>query len=160
MHCLSENKSRRGRGGGQPTWFSNKWDITGSVLVTNGSGRPKNIRIQIRMWIQIRNTNLDTWASWLGEIYLIKNNCFSRTTTKSVDKHIGKISVPGRYTVTRPYEVFRHSDRMAPESTVRGRENDSPVRLGYIHPRIPRFSGVYGIFRRFTLWRKDRMGTV
>ncbi len=34
------------------------------------------------------------------------------------------------YTVTRPYELFRHPDRMAPESTVRGRENISPVRPG------------------------------
>jgi hypothetical protein len=38
---------------------------------------------------------------------------------------------------------------MAPESTVRGRENDSLVRPGNIHPQIPSFSGGYGIFRRF-----------
>jgi hypothetical protein len=54
------------------------------------------------------------------------------------------------YTVTRPYKGFRHPDWMAPESTVRGRENDSLVRPGYIHPQIPSFSGGYGIFRRFT----------
>jgi len=36
----------------------------------------------------------------------------------------------GLYTVTKPYEVFRHSDRMAPELMVRGRENISPVRPG------------------------------
>ncbi len=46
---------------------------------------------------------------------------------------------------------------MAPESTVRGRENDFLVRSGYIHPQIPGFSGGYGIFRRFTLWIKDRV---
>jgi hypothetical protein len=45
---------------------------------------------------------------------------------------------------------------MAPESTVRGRENDFLVRPGYIHPQISGFSGGYGIFRRFTLWIKDR----
>jgi hypothetical protein len=55
------------------------------------------------------------------------------------------------YTVTRPYEGFRHPDWMAPESSVRGRENDSLVRPGYIHPQIPSFSGGYGIFRRFSL---------
>ncbi len=55
------------------------------------------------------------------------------------------------HTVTRLYEVFRHPDWMAPESTVRGRENDSPVRPGYIHLQIPSFSGGYGIFRRFTV---------
>ncbi len=55
------------------------------------------------------------------------------------------------YTVTRPYEGFRHPDWMAPESTVRGRENDSLVRPGYIHLQILSFSGGYGIFRRFTL---------
>ncbi len=55
------------------------------------------------------------------------------------------------YTVTRPHEGFRHPDWMAPESTVRGRENDFLVRPGYIHPHIPGFSGGYGIFRRFTL---------
>ncbi len=59
------------------------------------------------------------------------------------------------YTVTRPYEGFRHPDRMAPESTVRGRENDSLVRPGYLHPLLTRFSGGSGIFRRFTLWKKD-----
>ncbi len=36
------------------------------------------------------------------------------------------------HTVTRPYEGFRHPDWIAPESTVRGRENDSPVRPRYI----------------------------
>jgi hypothetical protein len=41
------------------------------------------------------------------------------------------------YTVTRPSEVFRHPDWMAPESTVRGRENDSLVRPGYINLQIP-----------------------
>jgi hypothetical protein len=55
------------------------------------------------------------------------------------------------YTVTRPYEGFRHPDWMAPESTVMGRENDSLVRPGYIHPQIPGFSVGYGIFRRFSL---------
>jgi hypothetical protein len=28
------------------------------------------------------------------------------------------------YTVTRPYAGFRHPDRMAPDQTVRGGEND------------------------------------
>jgi hypothetical protein len=60
-------------------------------------------------------------------------------------------------TVTRPYEGFRHPDWMAPESTVRGRENDFLVRPGYIHPQIPSFSGGYGIFRRFTLRKNDVM---
>jgi hypothetical protein len=55
------------------------------------------------------------------------------------------------YTVTRPYEGFRHPDWMVPESTVRGRENDFLVRPGYIHSQIPNFSGGYGIFRRFSL---------
>jgi hypothetical protein len=57
----------------------------------------------------------------------------------------------GSYTVTRPYEGFPHPDWMAPESTVRGRENDSLVRPGYIHLLILRFFGGYGIFRRFIL---------
>jgi hypothetical protein len=57
----------------------------------------------------------------------------------------------GRYTVTRPYEGFRHPDWMAPESTVRGRENDSLVRPGYLHSLLTSFSGGSGIFRRFTL---------
>jgi hypothetical protein len=43
------------------------------------------------------------------------------------------------HTVTRPYEGFRHPDWIAPESTVRGRENDSLVRPGYIHLQIPSF---------------------
>ncbi len=30
-------------------------------------------------------------------------------------------------TVTRPYAGFRHPDRMAPDQTVRGRENDCPL---------------------------------
>jgi hypothetical protein len=55
------------------------------------------------------------------------------------------------YTVTRPYEGFRHPDWMAPESTVRGRENDSLVRPGYLHPLLTSFSGGSGIFRRFSL---------
>ncbi len=58
------------------------------------------------------------------------------------------------YTVTRLYEGFRHPDWMAPESTVRGRENDSLVRPGYIHPQIPSSSGGYGIFRRSTCEKK------
>jgi hypothetical protein len=49
---------------------------------------------------------------------------------------------------------------MAPESTVRGRENYSPVRPGYIHLQIPSFSGGYGIFRRFTVGKKDIVGAV
>jgi hypothetical protein len=61
------------------------------------------------------------------------------------------------YTVTRPYEGFRHPDWMAPESTVRGRENDSLVTPGNRHPQIPSFSGGYGIFRRFSLWKNDSM---
>ncbi len=66
-------------------------------------------------------------------------------------KHRPSNNAVKNYTVTRPYEVFRHPDWMAPESTVRGRENDSPVRPGYIHLQIPSFSGGYGIFRRFTV---------
>jgi hypothetical protein len=31
------------------------------------------------------------------------------------------------YTVTRPYAGFRHPDRMAPDQTVRERENDCPL---------------------------------
>ncbi len=31
------------------------------------------------------------------------------------------------YTVTRPYVGFRHPDRMAPDQTVRGRENVCPL---------------------------------
>jgi len=50
-------------------------------------------------------------------------------------------------TVTRPYAGFRHPDRMAPESSVRGRKNISPGRPGYIHPQMANFSGGYGIFR-------------
>jgi hypothetical protein len=49
------------------------------------------------------------------------------------------------YSVTRPYEGFRHPDWMAPKSTVRGRENDSLVRPGKIYTQIPSFSGGYGI---------------
>ncbi len=45
-------------------------------------------------------------------------------------------------TVTSPYEGFRHPDWMAPESTVRGRENDSLVRPGYILLGLPAFTSV------------------
>ncbi len=66
---------------------------------------------------------------------------------KSKLQYISVISRFGFYTVTRPNEGFRHPDWMAPESTVRGRENDSLVRPGYLHPQILSFSGGYGIFR-------------
>ncbi len=36
------------------------------------------------------------------------------------------------HTVTRPYAGFRHPDRMAPESSVRGRENDCFIWSGNI----------------------------
>ncbi len=36
----------------------------------------------------------------------------------------------------------RHPDQMAPESSVMGRENISPVRPGFVHHQIPSFSVV------------------
>jgi hypothetical protein len=34
----------------------------------------------------------------------------------------------------------RHPDQIAPESSVRGGEDISPVRPGFVHPQIPSFS--------------------
>jgi hypothetical protein len=45
-------------------------------------------------------------------------------------KGIPALHQEASHTVTRPYELFRHPDWMAPESTVRGRGNISPVRPG------------------------------
>jgi hypothetical protein len=45
-----------------------------------------------------------------------------------------------RYTVTRPYAGFRHPDRMAPDQTVRGGENDHPILSGNLLPKVPKFS--------------------
>ncbi len=44
------------------------------------------------------------------------------------------------YTVTRPYEGFRHLDRMAPDQTVRGRENECSIWSGKLLPQVPKFS--------------------
>ncbi len=44
------------------------------------------------------------------------------------------------YTVTRPYAGFRHPDRMAPDKTVRGGENDCPILSGNILLKVPKFS--------------------
>jgi hypothetical protein len=44
------------------------------------------------------------------------------------------------YTVTRPYAGFRHPDRMAPDQTVRGRENECSIWSGNLLPQVPKFS--------------------
>jgi hypothetical protein len=38
------------------------------------------------------------------------------------------------HTVTRPYAGFCHPDRMAPDQTVRGGENDYPILSGNLLP--------------------------
>ncbi len=58
-----------------------------------------------------------------------------------------------RYTVTRPYAGFRHPDRMAPDQTVRGGENDCFIWSGNFLAQVAKFSSIFpkpGIFRRFT----------
>ncbi len=62
------------------------------------------------------------------------------------------------YTVTRPYAGFRHPDRMAPDQTVRGGENDCFIWSGYFLAQVPEFSSIFqnpGIFLRFT-WSSVR----
>jgi hypothetical protein len=44
------------------------------------------------------------------------------------------------YTVRGPYAGFRHPDRMAPDQTVRGGENDFSIWSGNLLPKIPKFS--------------------
>ncbi len=58
------------------------------------------------------------------------------------------------YTVTRPYAGFRHPDRMAPDQTVRGRENGCSIQPGNLRPKVPKFSVITGNFRRFS-WAKN-----
>ncbi len=58
-----------------------------------------------------------------------------------------------RHTVTRPYAGFRHPDRMAPDQTVRGGENDCFIWSGNFLAQVPEFSSIFrnpGIFLRFT----------
>ena len=62
------------------------------------------------------------------------------------------------YTVTRPYAGFRHPDRMAPDQTVRGGENDCFIWSGNFLAQVPKFSSIFrnpGIFLRFT-WSSVR----
>ncbi len=62
------------------------------------------------------------------------------------------------HTVTRPYAGFRHPDRMAPDQTVRGGENDCFIWSGNFLAQIPKFSRIFqnpGIFQRFT-WSSVR----
>ncbi len=54
-------------------------------------------------------------------------------------------------TVTRPYAGFRHPDRMAPDQTVRGRENECSIWSGNLLPQVPKFSVITGNFLRFFL---------
>jgi hypothetical protein len=66
------------------------------------------------------------------------------------------LSVIIQYTVTRPYAGFRHPDRMAPDQTVRGGENDYSIWSGNLLPHLPKFSVITGIFRRFFTVKKLR----
>ncbi len=62
------------------------------------------------------------------------------------------------HTVTRPYAGFRRPDRMAPDQTVRGGENDCFIWSGNFLAQVPKFSSILGnpgIFRRFT-WSSVR----
>ncbi len=62
------------------------------------------------------------------------------------------------YTVTRPYAGFRHPDRMAPDQTVRGGENDCFIWSGNFLAQVAKFSSIFpkpGIFQRFT-WSSVR----
>ncbi len=77
-------------------------------------------------------------------VYTVHNKIYS--------SHIGQL-IP--YTVTRPYAGFRHPDRMAPDQTVRGGENDYSIWSGNFLPHLPKFSVITGIFRRFLLWKKE-----
>jgi hypothetical protein len=61
----------------------------------------------------------------------------------------------GSYTVTRPYAGFRHPDRMAPDQTVRGGENDYSIWSGNFLPHLPKFSVITGIFRHFLPWKNE-----
>ncbi len=57
------------------------------------------------------------------------------------------------HTVTRPYAGFRHPDRMAPDQTVRGGENDCFIWSGNFLAQVPKFSSIFrnpGILLRFT----------
>ncbi len=57
------------------------------------------------------------------------------------------------YTVTRPYAGFRHPDRMAPESSVWGGENDCFIWSGNMLAQVLKFSGIIPksvIFQGFT----------
>ncbi len=59
----------------------------------------------------------------------------------------------GTYTVTRPYAGFRYPDRMAPDQTVRGGENDFFIWSGNFLAQVAQFSSIFpkpGLFRRFT----------
>ncbi len=58
-------------------------------------------------------------------------------------------------TVTRPYAGFRHPDRMAPDQTVRGRENECSIWSGNLLPQVPKFSVITGNFLRFFLWKRE-----
>ncbi len=66
----------------------------------------------------------------------------------------------GGHTVTRPYAGFPHQERMAPDSSVWGRENDCLIWVGNLLPQVPKFSCIFsssGIFRRINLWKKWRV---
>jgi hypothetical protein len=61
-------------------------------------------------------------------------------------------------TVIRPYAGFRHPDRMAPDQTVRGEENDCLIWSGNFLAQVAKFSSIFpkpGIFQRFT-WSSVR----
>ncbi len=73
-------------------------------------------------------------------------------------KNYGDLNPWLTYTVTRPYAGFRRPDRMAPDQTVRGGENDCFIWSGNFLAQVPKVSSILGnpgIFRRFT-WSSVR----
>jgi len=71
---------------------------------------------------------------------------------------VPRFSTLSPHTVTRPYAGFRHPDRMAPDQTVRGGENDCFIWSGNFLAQVAKFSSIFpkpGIFQRFT-WSSVR----
>jgi hypothetical protein len=75
-----------------------------------------------------------------------------QTVEDIVYKLHNTLAIYAAYTVTRPYAGFRHPDRMAPDSSVWGGENDCFIWSGNMLAQVLKFSGIFpksGIFRGF-----------
>jgi hypothetical protein len=79
----------------------------------------------------------------LGTFFLDMKNCktFMHAGDNRLDRAMeNTVDIP--YTVTRPYAGFRHPDQMAPDSSVRGGENDCLIWAGNLLTQLPKFSVV------------------